>query len=106
MFYEDVKFILNIVMGFLFYLLPIIYFAENIFFSSRIPPALRWWAYHLYLANPLAWIITAFKQIFFGVQNIANVNAPPVLQRAVRLALSADYHCYFGHGLPVGLQVL
>ncbi len=43
-FYEDVKFILNIVMGFLFYLLPIIYFAENIFFSPRIPPSLRWWS--------------------------------------------------------------
>lgn len=75
-FYEDVKFILSIVMGFLFYLLPIIYFAENIFFSSRIPPNLRWWAYHLYLANPLAWLVTAFKQVFFGVADISNVHAP------------------------------
>ena len=82
-FYEDVKFILNIVLGFLFYLLPIIYFAENIFFSSRIPPSLRWSVYHLYLANPLAWIITAFKQIFFGVQNIANANAAPCFQCAL-----------------------
>ena len=78
-FYEDVKFIINLVMGFLFYLMPVIYFAENIFFSPRIPPPLRWWTYHLYLLNPLAWIITAFKQVFFGVQNIANQNAPPVL---------------------------
>ncbi len=78
-FYEDVKFIINLVMGFLFYLMPVIYFAENIFFSARIPPFLRWWLYHLYLLNPLAWLITAFKQIFFGVQNIANLNAPPVL---------------------------
>ena len=70
-FYEDVKFILTLTMGFLFYLLPIIYFAENIEFSARIPSAAgRWWAYHLYLANPLAWIITAFKQMFFGVQII------------------------------------
>ncbi len=78
-FYEDVKFVINLVMGFLFYLMPVIYFAENIFFSARIPPPLRWWTYHLYLLNPLAWIITAFKQVFFGVQNIANQNAPPVL---------------------------
>ena len=75
-FYEDVKFILNVVMGFLFYFLPIIYFAENIFFSARIPPNLRWWAYHLYLANPLAWLVTAFKQVFFGVADISNVLAP------------------------------
>lgn len=78
-FYEDVKFVINLVMGFLFYLMPVIYFAENIFFSARIPPPLRWWTYHVYLLNPLTWIITAFKQVFFGVQNIANQNAPPVL---------------------------
>lgn len=77
-FYEDVKFILTLTMGFLFYLLPIIYFAENINYAPRLPNAtLRWWAYHLYLANPLAWIVTAFKQMFFNVQDISNSTAPP-----------------------------
>ncbi|MDQ2800826.1 MAG: ABC transporter permease, partial [Armatimonadota bacterium] len=76
-FYEDVKFILTITMGFLFYLLPIIYFAENINYAPRLHNAqVRWWAYHLYLANPLAWIVTAFKQMFFNVQDISNSNAP------------------------------
>jgi len=75
-FYEDVKFILSIVMGFLFYLLPIVYFAENIFYSDSIPPNLRWSAYHLLLTNPLAWLITAFKQVFFGITDISNVHAP------------------------------
>ena len=82
-FYEDVKFIISLTMGFLFYLLPIIYFAENVFYSPRIAkllgPKLQWWAYHLYLANPLAWLITAFKQVFFGKAIISNVNAPVVL---------------------------
>ncbi|MGI4789427.1 MAG: ABC transporter permease [Janthinobacterium lividum] len=77
-FYEDVKFIISLTMGFLFYLLPIIYFAENVFYSPRIPAKLQWWAYHLYLANPLAWLITAFKQVFFGKSVISNVNAPLV----------------------------
>ena len=81
-FYEDVKFILTLTMGFLFYLLPIIYFAENVNFAARIPGyvvfhrPLAWWAYHLYLANPMAWIITAFKQMFFGIAVISNTNAP------------------------------
>ena len=76
-FYEDVKFIVTLTMGFLFYLLPIIYFAENLFYSDRIHSAAgRWWAYHLYLANPLAWLITAFKQVFFGVADISNITAP------------------------------
>ena len=77
-FYEDVKFIISLTMGFLFYLLPIIYFAENVFYSPRIPAKLQWWAYHLYLANPLAWLITAFKQVFFGKSIISNINAPVV----------------------------
>jgi len=87
-FYEDVKFILTLTMGFLFYLLPIIYFAENVNFAARIPPyvlwgrPLAWWAYHLYLANPLAWIITAFKQMFFGIQIISNANAPQPIPSA------------------------
>ena len=81
-FYEDVKFILTLSMGFLFYLLPIIYFAENIVLSARIPATfflqkpLAWWVYHTYLINPVAWVITAFKQMFFGIQNIANPGAP------------------------------
>lgn len=84
-FYEDVKFILQLTLGFLFYLLPIIYFAENIVISARIPgyvflgKALSWWVYHLYLVNPIAWIITAFKQMFFGVQNIAKPGDPVFL---------------------------
>ena len=100
-------------MGFLFYLLPIIYFAENIVYSARIPHrsalghTLAWWLYHLYLLNPLAWIITAFKQIFFGVAVISNVNAPQVLYNApfdwryllITTATSVGR-------LPVGLFVL
>ena len=84
-FYEDVKFILTLTMGFLFYLLPIIYFAENLVISPRIPRTmflhrtLADWVYHLYLVNPLAWIITAFRQMFFAVQNIAKPGDPPFL---------------------------
>ncbi len=76
-FYEDVKFIINLVMGFLFYLMPVIYFAENVFYSPRIPLHLQKLAYDLYLVNPLAWLITAFKQVFFGIADISNITAPP-----------------------------
>ncbi len=82
-FYEDIKFILSLGMGFLFYLMPIIYFAENIIYSTRIhSETARWWAYHLYLANPMAWLLTAFKQVFFGRAIISNVGATPILYSA------------------------
>jgi ABC-type polysaccharide/polyol phosphate export permease len=82
-FYEDVKFVATMMMGFLYYLLPIFYFAENIAQSSRIHnPAVRWWVYHLYLANPLAWLVTAYKQIFFNPQIISNQGQTPVVMSA------------------------
>ena len=85
-FYEDVKFIITLVMGFLFYLMPVIFFAENIVYSPRIPVHFQVWAYRLYLfylTNPLAWLITAFKQVFFGRAVISNVGAPLILYSAV-----------------------
>jgi len=82
-FYEDVKFIISLTMGFLFYLLPVFYFAENVVYSKRIPLHLQNLVYHLYLVNPLAWLITAFKQVFFGEAVISNVNATPILHSAV-----------------------
>lgn len=81
-FYEDIKFIITLVMGFLFYLLPVFYFAENVVYSPRIPVKLQSLVYHLYLVNPLAWLITAFKQVFFGKAVISNVKAIPILYSA------------------------
>jgi ABC-type polysaccharide/polyol phosphate export permease len=79
-FYEDVKFMATMVMNLMMYLMPILYFAENIAQSSRIhSAALRWWAYHLYLANPLAWLITAYKQVFFYPTVISNRGAPTLM---------------------------
>jgi ABC-2 type transport system permease protein len=74
-FYEDVKVLLNFGLSAVYYLIPIIYFAENIFYSPRVPAHLRSICYHLYLLNPLAWLITAYKQIFFGVVVIS----PPLM---------------------------
>ena len=81
-FYEDVKFILSLTMGFLFYLMPVFYFAENVVYSTRIPAHLQNLVYHLYLVNPLSYLITAFKQVFFGKAVISNVNAMPILHSA------------------------
>jgi len=79
-FYEDVKFLVTMSLQFLFYLLPILYFSENIFYSGRITdPVLRSWAYHLYLINPLAWVVTAYKQIFFQRQAISPRGAPIIM---------------------------
>jgi lipopolysaccharide transport system permease protein len=71
-YFEDVRFMINVVLSLMFYLVPILYYPENIFYSHKIAsPWLRSAIYHVYLANPLAWIVDAFKQIFFGQQIIS-----------------------------------
>jgi ABC-type polysaccharide/polyol phosphate export permease len=79
-FYEDVRVLLILGLNGLYYLLPIIYFAENIFYSGRLSTTpFRSFLYHIYLLNPLAWLITAFKQVFFGVVVISAPGAPVTL---------------------------
>ncbi|MCW3062658.1 MAG: Polysaccharide transporter, permease component [Capsulimonas sp.] len=74
-FYEDVKFLVTMMMSFLFWLLPIMYFAENLRYSVKIPAHWQSLAYHLYLANPLAWVITAYKEVLLPPKIIANPGA-------------------------------
>jgi ABC-type polysaccharide/polyol phosphate export permease len=70
-FYEDVKYLVSTGLTLLMYLLPIMYFAENIRYSSRVPANWRSLIYHVYLLNPMAWLVTAFKQMFFAPQTIS-----------------------------------
>jgi lipopolysaccharide transport system permease protein len=82
-YFEDVRFLVNIFLNLLFYLVPILYFAENIYYSNRISSHLiRSVIYHLYLANPIAWLVTAFKQIFFGQQIISQRGQPLLMSAA------------------------
>ncbi|MEO7717535.1 MAG: ABC transporter permease [Capsulimonas sp.] len=75
-FYEDVKFIVTMLLSFMFYLLPILYFAESIRYYPRIPAQWQSLAYHLYLCNPLAWIITAYKEVLLPGKIVSSPGAP------------------------------
>ncbi len=72
-FFEDIKFIVSSSLQLLFYAMPILYFAENINYGHWSSPATRSLIYHIYLANPLVWIVESFKQMFFGVQDISSM---------------------------------
>lgn len=65
-FYEDIKFIVTIILMFLMYLTPVIYSVESIVYSQKIPASLHMPIYRFFLLNPISWCITAFKQVFFG----------------------------------------
>jgi ABC-type polysaccharide/polyol phosphate export permease len=78
-FYEDVRVVLVNVLAALYFLTPINYFAENILHSGRIHSmGLQRLFYNIYLADPLAWLITAYKQVFFRIVVISPPNASSV----------------------------
>ncbi len=70
-FHEDVKFIAQSVLNLAFFAMPIAWFTEMIFYSARIPPALRHPLTILYNANPASWLISAYRQVLLGPANIS-----------------------------------
>lgn len=75
-FYEDTKFITKMIFSLGFYLMPIIYPAEKIEYMTRVSPRLASLAYHIYLLNPITWVVESFRQIFFGRYNMAGPGLP------------------------------
>jgi ABC-type polysaccharide/polyol phosphate export permease len=81
-FFEDVRVLLISGLAALYFLVPINYFAENVLSSQRLHSVdQRLFLYHLFQYNPLSWLITAYKQIFFGVVVISPSGAPAVLSQ-------------------------
>lgn len=60
-FYEDVKYIISIVLYLLFFLCPIVYFDETVA-NSTINLQSGWLAYKIYNLNPIAYLCTAYKK--------------------------------------------
>lgn len=62
-FYEDVKYVVSVLLYLLFFLTPVMYFSENVYHRTADMGAAGqaiYWGYHL---NPVAVIATAYKQI-------------------------------------------
>jgi ABC-2 type transport system permease protein len=62
LFYEDVRYLLTVGLSMLYYAVPVLYFAEFLLNTSAIRPEWRQPVYTLYMLNPLAAIITAFRK--------------------------------------------
>lgn len=60
-FFEDTKYILTVVLNVLFYLTPVMYVAELVYF--QLPEAHRGLLYKLYLLNPLNMLTDAYRKV-------------------------------------------
>lgn len=67
-FYEDVKYLVGVGLYLLFFLSPIMYFSENVYYApvaERAP-----WVYVLYHLNPVAMLATAYRKVLVAPQPV------------------------------------
>lgn len=66
-FFEDVKYIVQVVMQLLLFICPVMYFSEQV---KKASDAHGSWMYFAYNSNPLAMLCTAFRKILVAPQDI------------------------------------
>ena len=92
-FFEDVKFLTAVVLDLLFYAVPIMYFLEQVQFSSKVPPLVH----TLFLLNPMTVILTCYRSFLLPVQHGVRV---PGLDQPVDINTGVPWP-YFGFALTV-----
>ena len=66
-FYEDVKYIVSVVMYLMLFLCPVMYFSENIY-SASVRHTGGTFLYTLYHLNPIAMLCTAYRKVLVAPQ--------------------------------------
>lgn len=61
-FYEDVKYMVNIFMNLFLFLLPIMYLPEQILYKGTMGRLWNGWAFKLYMMNPLTALINGYRK--------------------------------------------
>ena len=65
-FYEDVKYIVSVILYLLFFACPVMYFSEQVLSAYKDQP----WLYVLYHLNPVAMLCTAYRKVILAPQDI------------------------------------
>jgi lipopolysaccharide transport system permease protein len=67
-FYEDIKYIISIILYLLFFLCPVMYFSEQIKYSPGLKD--HPWVYFVYHLNPVAMMVTAYRKVLVASQPV------------------------------------
>ena len=65
-FFEDVKFLTAVALDLLFYAVPIIYFLEQVQYTTALPPDIAAGIYTLFLLNPMVVILTCYRSFLLA----------------------------------------
>jgi len=69
-FYEDVKYVVSVLLYLMFFLCPIMYFSENVAYSKAIDESHRVLVFNLYHLNPMATLATAYRKCLLAPQKV------------------------------------
>ncbi len=87
-FYEDTKYIVSIGLQLMFYLVPVIYFSEQVYHAQLASPELQRWIYLVYHLNPIAMLMTAYRKILLPPITVQQVGA---VQKQTFVSLPMDW---------------
>jgi ABC-type polysaccharide/polyol phosphate export permease len=85
-FYEDIKYLVTVLLSLFFYLTPVVYLVEQIAFSKRIPAAYQPLLVKLYYINPLSMLITAYRKLLLPAFNTETIHNIPLSYGYLALA--------------------
>lgn len=69
-FYEDVKYVVGVILYLMFFLSPIMYFSENVRYSSALQGPIGDLVYRVYHLNPIAALATAYRKVLLAPQAV------------------------------------
>lgn len=69
-FYEDVKYMVGVILYLMLFLCPIMYFSETVFEAMSKRGPLGHWLYVLYHLNPVATLSTAYRKVLVAPQPV------------------------------------
>lgn len=69
-FYEDVKYLVSVMLYLLLFLCPVMYFSEQIRYASSIPQEHQQTVYFVYHLNPVAMLMTAYRKVMLDPQGV------------------------------------
>ncbi|GIV15042.1 MAG: transport permease protein [Armatimonadota bacterium] len=87
-FYEDTKYIVSIGLQLMFYLVPVIYFSEQVYHAQLASPELQHWIYLVYHLNPIAMLMTAYRKILLPPITVQQIGA---VQKQTFVSLPMDW---------------
>lgn len=103
-FYEDVKYIASVLLNLLFFLLPIMYVVEQVYYRGVFAEPGKSWLRVLYMYNPMSALITGYRKALLEPPSPSAIGGHPPLPLdpvnllvtgAVSLAILAACYAYF-----------